>query len=324
MRSGRTQAEWDRQSAARETAYYRKGDNENAIKTSNERLRRQPTSASTYVDRGSAYQEMGRCDKAVEDFNQAIRLDPKYARAYCDRATVELQLGQRGQALKDFTQAIELAPDYWRAYFDRGALFVAQQNYERAISDYTRAIQLNPNDLGSFASRAYVYAKQGDVKRAIADAETATKLKLSEISLYRPIDLELRAKAYNIIGQPDLALRDFRESARLSPNNARDNNNLAWFLATCSVQSVRNGVEAVAIATKACGISHWNESGYIDTLAAAYAEAGNFDQAVKFEKRSLSDSSISPRQREERERHLNLFQQRKPLRDNIFHHEFST
>jgi tetratricopeptide (TPR) repeat protein len=321
MRTGQSKAV-DRELEAQETAYHRKGDNDNALKSSEELLRREPTSAYAYIARGSDYQEMGQYDRALADFNQAIRLDPKYARAYCDRAGAELLLGQRGQALKDFTQAIELAPEYWRAYFDRGALFVAQQNYERAISDYTRAIELNPNDLGSFASRAYAYAKQGDVKRAIADAETATKLRLSET--YRPIDLELRAKAYNIIGQPELALRDFRESARLRPNDARDNNNLAWFLATCTARGVRNGTEAVSIATKACGLSHWHESGYIDTLAAAYAEAGDFDQAVKFEKRSLSDSSISPRQREERQKHLGLFQQRKPLRDDIFRHEFST
>jgi hypothetical protein len=52
-------------------------------------------------------------------------------------------------------------------------------------------------------------------------------------------------------------------------------------------------------------------------LAAAYAEAGDFDQAVKYEKQSLSDSSMAPKERQEREKRLALFQQRKPFRDEF-------
>jgi TonB family protein len=312
----------DLELAAQRTAYYCKGDNENAIKTSDEILRRQPASASAYVDRGCAYQEKGQYDRALADFNQAIGLDPKYARAYCDRAILDDLLRQPDKASKDFNEAIRLAPDYWRAYFNRGWDFLGQHNYERAIADYTRAIQLKPNDLGSYSSRAYAYAKQGDRKRAFADAMVATKLKPSEMYLWRPIDLALRARAYNIIGQPELALRDVREGARLSPNNAAANNSLAWFLATSPEQSVRNGTEAVSAATKACDISRWKESDHIDTLAVAYAEVGDFDQAIKFERQSLADASLSPKQREEREKHLSLFQQRKPFRDDPFHHEF--
>jgi len=52
-------------------------------------------------------------------------------------------------------------------------------------------------------------------------------------------------------------------------------------------------------------------------LAAAYAEAGDFDQAVKHERQALNDSSLVRKEREEREKHLALFQQRKPFRDEF-------
>jgi len=58
-------------------------------------------------------------------------------------------------------------------------------------------------------------------------------------------------------------------------------------------------------------------SGFIDVLAAAYAEAGDFDQAVKYEKQSLTDSSLAPKERQEREKRLALFQQGKTFRDQF-------
>ena len=93
--------------------------------------------------------------------------------------------------------------------------------------------------------------------------------------------------------------------------------NLAWFLATSSSDRFRNGTEAVSAAKNACELSHWQNSGFIDALAAAYAEARDLEQAVKYEKQSLTDSSLAPKERQEREKRLALFQQRKPFRDEF-------
>jgi Tfp pilus assembly protein PilF len=136
------------------------------------------------------------------------------------------------------------------------------------------------------------------------------------MSLAQAFDLRMRADAYKIIGQPELALRDLREAVRLMPKDPTANNSLAWFLATCPEERFRNGTEAVSATTKACELSQWERSGSIDTLAAAYAEVGDFDQATKYEKQSI-DASLSPKKREEYEKRLALFQQRKPFRDEL-------
>lgn len=138
--------------------------------------------------------------------------------------------------------------------------------------------------------------------------------------LTRGVHLCLRAKAYEIVGQPELALRDFREAARLMPNNASIENRLAWFLATRPEDRFRNRREAVLAAKNACELSHWKNSDWIDTLAAAYAEAGDFDQAIKYEKQALNDSSLSAKEREQREKRLALFQQHKPFREDLTAH----
>jgi len=143
----------------------------------------------------------------------------------------------------------------------------------------------------------------------------ATKLKLTEMPLRRVVDLQVRAKAYQILGQPELALRDFRHAVRLMPNDPSAQNVIAWFLATCLDERFRNGAEAVSAAKKACELSHWKRSDCIDTLAATYAEAGDFDQAAKYERRSLNDPSSKTRK--EREERVALFEQRKPFREDL-------
>ena len=305
----------------RATAYYRKGDNDEAIKAVDQAIRLQPTAPILYIDRGSAFQAKGQSDKALADFNRAIQLNPTSARAYCDRAILEDELLRKpDKALVDYDQAIRLAPDFQRAYFDRGVHFFGQHEYSRAIADFSRAAQLTPSDLSPFAYRAYAYAKQGEHAHAFADATVAIKLKPTDMQLWRAVDFDLRAKAYRILGKPGLALRDLREAVRLLPNDSAANDNLGWFLATCPEDRFRNGTEAVSAAKKACNLRGWQTSGCVDTLAVAYAEAGDFDHAIKYEKQALNDSSRVPKEREEREKRLALFQQRKPFREDLSAH----
>lgn len=303
---------------AEATTHYRKGNNDQAITKLDGIIRQQPKSLDAYITRGSAYQQKGEAHKALADFDQAIRLDPKSARALCDRAILEdVLLQQPNKALTDYNEAIRLAPNFYRAYVNRGVHFLEQHDYERALSDFTRGIQLQPDDPGTHAYRAYAYAKLGRRSSAQADASAATRLRPTKTPLARTEDLMVRAGAYRILGKGELALRDFQEAVRVMPKDSRPNSMLAWFLATCPDSRFRNGAEGVSAAKKACELSQWQRSNCIDTLAAAYAEAGDFDKAVKYEKQSLTDSSLAPKERQEREKRLALFQQQKPFRDEF-------
>lgn len=268
--------------------------------------------------RGAAYQAQDNATKALADFDEAIRLDPKSARAYCDRAALEDEvLRQADKALADYNEAIRLAPEFHRAYFNRGVHFFVRHDYEHAIVDFNRAVQLMPNDGGAYVYCALAYSKLHNRAQAITEAAAAIKLKPTEPPLFRATDLDLRSRAYRILGQKELALRDLREAVHQTPERSVANDNLAWFLATCPEDRFRNGTDAVFFAKKACELSHWQRSGEIDTLATAYAELGDFDQAVKYEKQALNDSSLAPKEREEREKRLALFQQRKPFREDL-------
>jgi len=87
-------------------------------------------------------------------------------------------------------------------------------------------------------------------------------------------------------------------------------------VASCNVPRARDGKEAVKLAIKACELSNWTYWGYIDTLAAAYAEAGDFKHAVKYQKQVLEMVEKSTDHPELRRR-LALFQAHKPYREDV-------
>ena len=91
-------------------------------------------------------------------------------------------------------------------------------------------------------------------------------------------------------------------------------NSLAWLRATCPEAGIRDGKEAVETALKACELSEWKDSGIIDTLAAAYAEAGDFDQAIKYQKQVLQMVEPSTHDGKLRQR-LALYGKHKPYRE---------
>ena len=83
------------------------------------------------------------------------------------------------------------------------------------------------------------------------------------------------------------ALAQWRQALRQEPDNLRVLNDIAWMLATCADDAIRNGTEAVALAEHAVEIASGHQPSLLATLAAAYAEAGRFDKAVEFETRAI-------------------------------------
>jgi TPR repeat protein len=106
----------------------------------------------------------------------------------------------------------------------------------------------------------------------------------------------------------------FYERAALQ-NTPRSLNALAWFLATCDDTAVRNGPEAIRQATKACELSYWQEWKYIDTLAAGWAETGDFKRAIEYEQQALGFKNLAEQDRNRLQERLVLYQKRQRVRE---------
>ncbi len=112
-------------------------------------------------------------------------------------------------------------------------------------------------------------------------------------------------------GHYSQAIVDLEESSRLDSTNSVVLNNLAWLLATAPDADARDGKKAVEYATKACELSKWQDAADVDTLAAAYAETGDFDNAVKWETKYLDSLSLSASDAADGQARLALYQAHK-------------
>ncbi|MGE5137870.1 MAG: hypothetical protein ACM3JD_00285, partial [Rudaea sp.] len=123
------------------------------------------------------------------------------------------------------------------------------------------------------------------------------------------------AGQYYASGQFANAVEACRQALLADPEDELGYNLLAWLKATCADPSIRDGKEAVAAATKACELSHWKNCEWIDTLAAACAEAGDFKRAVRYQKQALRTGTPSDSQRNAMRARAALYEQSQPFRD---------
>src|SRR5690606_19068411 len=107
------------------------------------------------------------------------------------------------------------------------------------------------------------------------------------------------------------ALSDYEDALTFDPRHSLALNNLAWILATCPVDELRDGQEALFYARAACVQTDWEEANFLDTLAAAHAEVGNFAEAIRLVQQAMecADEDSAPLLE-----HLRAFEQNQPLR----------
>jgi Flp pilus assembly protein TadD len=104
------------------------------------------------------------------------------------------------------------------------------------------------------------------------------------------------------------------EAIRINPQDSSAYNDLAWLMATCCEAKHRDGNRAVEVARHACELSAWNDPNCFATLAAAYAEVGSFEEAVKWHKKALESPTYARERGEQVLRRLQLYEQGKPYR----------
>ena len=158
----------------------------------------------------------------------------------------------------------------------------------------------------AFVERAMLYLKKDEINKALDDFNEAVKLAPSSPTVYGG-----RAQVYEKKGDYAKAGADFEEAAKVAPKDAMAINNLAWFLATCPEAAQRDGKRAVEQAKQAAEMSDHKQHGILDTLAAAYAEAGDFAEAVKWQKKAI-ELGPSAEDKKKYEERAALYEMKKP------------
>jgi tetratricopeptide (TPR) repeat protein len=266
-------------------------------------------SASACFNRGVANSRIGNTDKAIADYTSAIQLDPRYTNAYINRGVEYSNKRNYKLALRDETAAIQLNPKSANAYLNRGACYADIGEFDKAIADYSEAIRLNPRRASTFAYRARAYENLEKLDKAMADFDRVIQITPKDAD-----DYSARGNAYLAKDDYKAAVSSFRKALQVSPNDGYALGCLAWLMAICPEASFRNGKEAIRMGMRACELSQWKEPSRIETLAAAYAETGDFDKAVKFQTQAINmKSEYGPVRKDVRER-LALYREHKPWR----------
>jgi tetratricopeptide (TPR) repeat protein len=190
-------------------------------------------------------------------------------------------------------------------HFNRGANQHASQELDKAIAHYNDAIRLDPAYASAYCARGLARFEKNDTDRAIADYTEAIRLdpKL-------PWPYNNRGNAWVARQEFARAIADYDEAIRLEPSFGAALNNRVRLWATCTDQKVRDGKLAVKSATQACELSDWKNPNDLETLAAAYAETGEFDQAVKTQSRAIALAKHYDRE-------LKLYHDKQPLRATV-------
>lgn len=185
---------------------------------------------------------------------------------------------------------------------------MAKEQWIAALEDLNEAARLKPRTANYFISRAHALTRQRRYDEALADYDYAIQLDPLNAQAYR-----LRAGVNVEREKYSAAINDYNAAARLFPNDTALNNDRAWLLATCPDPTYRNGDQAVRNATLACELSAWQVYNRLGTLAAAYVEEGDFEQAVKWQQKCLE---IAPAHcRQARQSRLRLYQAGRPYRE---------
>jgi tetratricopeptide (TPR) repeat protein len=259
-------------------------------------------------NRGQVHLALYQLDEARSDFDAALRLFPRYPDALAGRAYARAQLGDLEGGLDDCNEALQINAESDDALSCRGLVHRAQGAYDRSIEDFNAALELAPDRADVYRDRGLTRYFMEQYERALADENRALASAPKDALAWNN-----RAAARIKLGEYADALEDLDTALRLVPEMANPFKHIAWIRATCPHDEFRDGEAAVANATRAMELTEWKATDWLDVLAAAHAEAGNFDEAIRWQQKCIDEANID--NRSAMQSRLELYQAGLPYRD---------
>jgi protein O-mannosyl-transferase len=230
---------------------------------------------------GRALLKKGKLPEAVQAFTAAVELRPDLDASRCGLGSALMEQGKYEEATAQFTRVLDLQPDNVPARSQLGMVLGRQGKVAEAVEAFTRVLRLCPDDAAAHNNLGNVLALQGKHEEAVRQFEEVVRLEPDHAGAHNNLALSCRK-----LGRFGEAIAHYRQSLLLQPTSLQALNNLAWLLATCPDARFRNGTEAVALASRACELTHYESPVPLATLATAYAEAGQFAEAVAYAERA--------------------------------------
>jgi tetratricopeptide (TPR) repeat protein len=256
-------------------ALFQKGKVAEAITHYQAALQIRPDYAAAHNNLGMALFQKGKVDEAITHYQTALLINPDYAEAHNNLGNALLNKGSVDEAITHYQKTLHIKPDYVEAHNNLGNALLKQGRVDEAITHYQKALQIKPDSAVIRNNLGNALVQKGKVDEAITHYQAALQINPDYAEAHNNLGNALLQK-----GRVGEAIVHFQKTLQIKPDSVDLLNNLAWLLATGPDAHLRDGVQAVKYAGRACELTHYGVTLFVGTLAAAYAEAGRYDDAI--------------------------------------------
>jgi len=258
---------------------------------------------------GTAFCRQGMLDEGIKHFTEALRIRPELPELHANLAAPLIKQGRFDEAITHLTEALQIGPDLASAHFYLGVALAEQNKPGEAVTHFTNALIIKPDFADAHLYLGVQLALQDNLDEAIVHLTEALRIKPDSADAHSNLGYALVRQ-----GNLDEAITHFKETLRVKPDWVGPMNTLAWLLATCEQTKFHNPIEAIRLAERACELTNNENPSFLDTLAAAYAAAGKFPEAVTTAEQALkiAQSSLQRRLAEEIQSRLGLYKAGRP------------
>lgn len=279
-------------------------------------LARNPEDAVSLAGLGNLHAQLGHKEQAISHYRRVVELAPESHEIRGYLALLLFETGNAEESSQQYAQLVKHAPSDASYQHGLGRAEIALKQIDQAIEHFREAVRLEP--------------KESSYHLALASALTARKNKEDDLigaieacHAALEIDSQLTAAHYLLAeihtrqGNKTATAEDYEAVLQLKPDSQDAANNLAWLFATSDDTATQNATRAVELAEKICMETNRKDFSFLDTLAAAYARAGRFDEAVRTAKLAIELASAARQEAmvEQIASRLKLYETGQPYRE---------
>jgi Flp pilus assembly protein TadD len=239
-------------------------------------LAKNPECWMAHTNLGLVLLQKGKIDDGIAHYRSALQMQPDSWDAEYNLGTALLGKGQVDEAILHCERAVAMRPTDPDAQVSLGNALFQKGRIDEAIAHYQEAITVRPDHFLARYSLGHALLEKGELDGAIQVCRSALLLRPSDVDCHTTLAIALEEK-----GNPTEAIQHYRKALELAPESISTLTNLAWLLATSQDASLRNGLKAVELAKQADRLVGGTNTLVLRTLAAAYAENGEFANAIR-------------------------------------------
>jgi tetratricopeptide (TPR) repeat protein len=275
-------------------------------------LKRNPECWMAHTNLGIVLLQKGQLDDGIAQYRAALQMQPDSWDAEYNLGTALVTKGEVDEAILHCERAVAMQPNDPDSQVSLGNALLQKQRIDEAIVHYQSALAIRPDYFLAHYGLGRAFLEKGEADTAIQHCRTALLIRPDDADCHTVLAVALDEK-----GETAEAIHHYEKALVIFPKSISALTNVAWLRATSSTEGLRNGDEAVKLAGQANELSGGTNAVVLRTLAAAYAETGQFGKAIESGRTALQlarvhgDQSLAV----ELEQQIAVYELRLPYRE---------